>query len=84
MVMQNLYWDDYPAIAEELNIHFPEEDLLDIDDARLKELVGSLKNFKDNPDNPPEDILSAILTVWIRIQGGDDEGFDDGCWDAWA
>lgn len=83
MTKQLLHWNDYPAIAEALAVQFPDEDLLEIDDNRLKYLVGKLKNFSDEPDHPPEDMLSAILTVWIQLQDGD-AFFDDGRWDAWA
>lgn len=62
-----LNWNNYEAIAYCLNSLYPNTDLLEIDDNEVIEKVIALPNFTDKETTPPEDIATAIITIWVEI-----------------
>jgi len=63
----DLYWNNYEAIAYCLNHHFPNTDLIDISDEEIIDKVRNLQNFLEKDIEPPEDIATAIITIWVEI-----------------
>ena len=62
-----LCWQNYEALAYCLNSEYPNTDLIEIKDEEVIEMVTKLPNFTQSEVEPPEDIVSAILTIWIEI-----------------
>jgi len=62
-----LHWNNYEAIAYCLNSLYPNSDLLEIEDDEVIEKVIALPNFADKEATPPEDIATAIITIWVEI-----------------
>ena len=63
---QTLHWLDTERIGEELAEVHPDLDPLAVTFPRLKSLVESLKDFKEQPGHPcNERILEAIQQAWI-------------------
>jgi FeS assembly protein IscX len=79
---QELRWNDYPQIAECLNYLYPETDLVNITETEVKHMVLQLPNFIEKQKKAPENIIHAIITVWIQFS--DEEGDLDSRWDAYV
>lgn len=62
-----LCWQNYEALAYCLNSEYPNTDLIEIKDEEIIEMVKNLSNFIQSEVEPPEDIVTAILTIWIEI-----------------
>ncbi|MBE0647557.1 MAG: Fe-S cluster assembly protein IscX [Bacteroidales bacterium] len=75
-------WNDYTTIAESLEESFSDVDLMQISDEDLVRLVNSLSAFSEKGAPPPEDVLGAIMTVWIQLK--DNLEGDDSRWDAYV
>jgi FeS assembly protein IscX len=61
-----LKWSNIYDIAIELEENYPEEEILALSFTKFHQLIVSLPNFIDNPENSNEGILEAIQMAWIE------------------
>jgi FeS assembly protein IscX len=67
------HWLDVERIAEELAIHHPEVDPLELSFTQLSDLVTRLPGFLARPGhNVNERILETIQSLWHDERGDDD------------
>ncbi|HOJ18042.1 MAG TPA: Fe-S cluster assembly protein IscX [Ignavibacteriaceae bacterium] len=62
-----LSWNNYEALAFCLNSLYPNTDLLEISDEEVIQKVIALPNFTEANVPPPDDIATAIITIWVDI-----------------
>ncbi len=61
-------WTDIYEIAESLNEHYPDYDVMSIKFTDLRRLVMELPDFDDKPGYCNEKILEAIQAAWLEEQ----------------
>ncbi len=66
MLSMKLKWSNIYDIAIELEENYPEEEILTLSFTKFHQLIVSLPNFIDNPENSNEGILEAIQMAWIE------------------
>jgi FeS assembly protein IscX len=80
--MDPMRWNEYVLIAESLEEHYPDADLVLMTDDELVQLVRGLPGFSGKEQPPPEDILTAILAVWSQLRSETED--NDSRWDAYV
>jgi len=63
-----LCWTDIDDIAELLEEHHPNEDIMEVRFTTLRKMVGELEEFHDDPDRCNEKILEAIQQAWYDLR----------------
>jgi FeS assembly protein IscX len=61
-------WTDIEDIAETLNEHHPEVDVMRLRFTDLHRYVTELPGFNDLPDKSNERILEAIQAAWFELK----------------
>ena len=61
-------WTDIEEIAETLNEHYPEVDVMRLRFTDLHRYVTELPGFNDLPDKSNERILEAIQAAWFELK----------------
>ena len=76
-----LHPENYEAIAFCLNKKYTDEDLLNITNEEVYQMIIKLDNYTDNGNMLDNDLLDAVIAIWIQLRNNDYE--NDSQWDAY-
>ncbi len=61
-------WNDIAELVQSLEDNYHDEDLTTLRIGELYDLILSLPDFEDDPDEVTDSLLESVLEAWIELR----------------